>query len=64
MSEEKILDELKSIKKLLILIALKSDTTSDEIDKATGMGASNIRALFPRKKRTITKSESDNVETK
>jgi hypothetical protein len=64
MSEENILNELKSIKKLLILIAMKSDANSDEIDKATGMGASNIRALFPKKKRTATKSKSDEVETK
>jgi hypothetical protein len=44
-SEE--LKELASIKRLLILQLLKSGATSEEIDMATGMGASNIRGLFP-----------------
>ena len=39
--------ELKSIKKLLILLCLKMGATSDEVDKATEMGASNIRGMFP-----------------
>ena len=42
-----VTQRLESIKKLLILIAFKNGATSEEIDKATGMGASNIRALFP-----------------
>jgi len=41
------LKELRAIKKLLILLLLKTGATSEEIDKATGMGASNIRAMFP-----------------
>jgi hypothetical protein len=41
------LNELRSIKKLLILLCLKSGATSDDVDKATGMGASNIRGMFP-----------------
>jgi hypothetical protein len=50
-SEE--LKELRTIKKLLILFLLKNGATSEEIDKATGMGAGNIRAMFPRiKKKT------------
>jgi hypothetical protein len=57
MSEEKHkgkkdeLKELQSIRNLLILQLLKSGVTSDEIDLATKMGASNIRAMFPRVKR-------------
>jgi len=45
------LKELKSIKKLLVLIALKNGASLDEIDKATGMGVSHISELFPRSKR-------------
>lgn len=41
------LKELVSIKKLLILLCLKMGATSEDVDKATGMGASNIRAMFP-----------------
>lgn len=39
--------ELQSIRNLLILQLLRNGTSSEEIDKATGMGASNIRAMFP-----------------
>ena len=42
--------ELKRIRNLLMLIALKSGASSDEVDYATGMGAPNIRAMFPIKR--------------
>jgi len=45
------LKELKSIKKLLALIALKSGASPENIHEASGMGAGNIRAMFPEKKR-------------
>jgi hypothetical protein len=45
------LKELKSIKKLLALIALKSGATPENVHEATGMGAGNIRAMFPEKRR-------------
>jgi hypothetical protein len=32
-------------------MALRSGVSSEDIDAATGMGAGNIRALFPGKKR-------------
>ena len=57
MSEEKRgrkrdeLMELRSIRNLLILQLLKSGATSEEIDLATGMGASNIRRMFPKVKK-------------
>ncbi len=63
MSEEKSkakkdeLKELQSIRNLLILQLLKSGATSEEIDKATGMGASNIRGMFPRIKKNVTALE-------
>jgi|GEM_PF-1911794 hypothetical protein len=54
MSEEKRkkdeLKELQSIRNLLILQLLKNGTPSEEIDLATGMGASNIRGKFPNVK--------------
>lgn len=42
--------ELKRIRNLLILVALKSGASSDEVNYATGMGAPNIRAMFPIKR--------------
>jgi hypothetical protein len=45
------LKELQSIRNLLILQLLKSEATSEEINLATGMGASNIRKLFPNIKK-------------
>lgn len=41
------LKELQSIRNLLIIQLLKNGATSEEINLATGMGASNIRGLFP-----------------
>lgn len=41
------LKELRSIKKLLILLCLKMGATSEDVDKATDMGAGNIRGMFP-----------------
>jgi len=55
MSEDE-LKELKSIKKLLMLWLKKQGVTSEELDQATGMGAGNIRAMFPTKK---SKKKSD-----
>ena len=46
----KIEKDLRNIRNLLILVALKSGATSDEVDYATGMGAANIRAMFPVKR--------------
>ena len=47
---ERMVKELRQIKNLLMLAALKSGATSDEVDYATEMGASNIRRLFPVKR--------------
>jgi hypothetical protein len=46
----KLFKEARQIRNLLILLALKSGATSDEVDYATGMGAANIRAMFPVKR--------------
>lgn len=41
------LKELQAIRDLLILQLLKSGTSSEEINLATGMGAANVRRKFP-----------------
>lgn len=58
MSEaESTLKELKSIKKLLILLLIKSGATSDEIGHALGVDSSAVRKMFPMKKTKKTKGE-------
>jgi len=46
----RLFKEARQIRNLLILLALKSGATSDEVDYATGMGAANIRSMFPVKR--------------
>lgn len=46
----KIEKELRQVRNLLILVALKTGATSEEVDYATGMGAANIRSMFPVKR--------------
>jgi hypothetical protein len=50
MAEDATTEELRKIRNLLILLALKSGATSDEVHYATGMGAGNVRAMFPVKR--------------
>lgn len=53
------LKELVIIKKLLILQLLRDGATSGDVDKAVGMGASEIRRMFPRiRKRGSTKEQA------
>lgn len=53
MENEKVLKELRQIRNILIALALKSGATSEDIGTITGMGGSNVRALFlTRKKRS------------
>jgi len=47
---DKVLKELRNIKNLLMLSTLRAGATSDEVNYATGMGAANIRAMFPVKR--------------
>ena len=49
------LKELQSIRNLLILQLLKNGATSEEINLATGMGAGNVRTLFPKVKKKVTR---------
>jgi hypothetical protein len=43
----KLFKEARQIRNLLILLALKTGATSDEVNYATGMGAANVRGMFP-----------------
>ena len=58
-NDDNLMKELKRIRNLLILIALKSEATSDEVHYATGMGAANIRAMFPIKRGRRKAPKSD-----
>lgn len=49
--DAKLMKELRHIRNLLILIAIKSGASTDEVGKITGIGATNISALFPRRPR-------------
>ncbi len=39
--------ELRRIRNILMLLAMKSGANATEVDYATGIGAGNIRAMFP-----------------
>ncbi len=58
-NDDSLVKELKRIRNLLVLMTLKSGASSDEVNYATGMGAANIRAMFPvkRGKRKTRKSD-------
>jgi hypothetical protein len=43
---KKIMKELRQIRNVLIALAMKSGVRSEELGVVTGMGASNVRALF------------------
>jgi hypothetical protein len=49
--DAKLMKELRQIRNLLILIALKSDSTTEEVGKITGIGPTNISALLPLRPR-------------
>jgi NADH/NAD ratio-sensing transcriptional regulator Rex len=55
--DEHGLKELQSIKKLLVLIAIKSGATSEEIGEAIGVDSSTVRRMFPMKKTYKSKGE-------
>jgi hypothetical protein len=49
MSDEKAIEELQAIKKLLILFLIKAGATSEEIGLALGVDSSVVRRMFPMK---------------
>lgn len=58
-----ILEELIAIKKLLILALYGQDYSSEEINKAVKIGASNIRGMFS-KNNIISKRGKKNGKAK
>lgn len=54
---ESSLKELQSIKKLLILLLIKSGATSEEIGRAVDLDSSVIRKMFPMKKTKKAKGD-------
>lgn len=57
MTDEKIIKELESIKNLLVLMLIKSGSTSEEISSATEEDSSTIRKKFPIRKIKKEKKE-------
>jgi len=51
MDEKKLMKELRQIRNLLILLAIKAGATSNDVGEITGIGATNISALFPQRPR-------------
>jgi hypothetical protein len=49
-ANHRLFKEARQIRNLLILLTLKSGASSEEVDYATGMGAANIRTMFPVKR--------------
>jgi hypothetical protein len=57
MSKEPTLKELRSIKKLLVLLLIKSGANSEEIGRALGADSSTVRKMFPIKKTRKSKGD-------
>jgi len=49
MDESKLMKELRQMRNLLVLIALKSGATTADVGTVTGIGATNISALLPQR---------------
>lgn len=58
-SNDPILDELITIKKLLILALYGMGFPSEEIDKAVNLGPANIRGMFSKKNIIKGRSKSN-----
>jgi hypothetical protein len=55
--EQSILKEIQSIKKLMVLLLIKSGATSEEIGLALGVDSSRVRQMFPMRKTKKSKDE-------
>jgi hypothetical protein len=49
--DPKLMKELRQIRNLLMLVALKLNATLDEVGRATGIGATNVSAAIPQRPR-------------
>jgi hypothetical protein len=54
--DAKLMKELRQIRNLLMLIALKLDASTEEVGRATGIGATNVSATIPQKPRKGAKN--------
>jgi len=57
MENQKLMKEVRQIRNLLILMALKSGATTEDVGTITGIGATNISALFPQRPRGKKKAK-------
>lgn len=55
--EESTLKEVQSIKKLLVLLLIKSGATSEEIGHALGVDSSRVRQMFSMRKAKKSKGD-------
>lgn len=55
--DEPSLRELQSIKKLLVLLSIKSGATSEEIGQALGVDSSTVRKMFSMRKTKKSREE-------
>ncbi len=53
--DPKLMKELRQIRNLLMLVALKLDASTDEVGRATGIGATNVSATIPQRSRKAGK---------
>lgn len=51
MDEARLMKELRQMRNVLILIALKSGATTEEVGTITGIGRTNISGLLPQRPR-------------
>jgi hypothetical protein len=49
--DEREFRELRQVRNLLILIALKSGASTEDVGTITGMGSTNVSRLFPQRPR-------------
>jgi hypothetical protein len=47
---ERLMKELRQIRNLLMLIALKLEASTDQVGKATGIGPNNVSTLVPQRR--------------
>jgi hypothetical protein len=55
--EKDSLKELQSIKKLLVLLLIKSGANSEEVGHALGVDSSVVRKMFPMRKTKKTQGD-------
>ena len=59
--DAKLMKELRQIRNLLILIALKLDATTEQVGAVTEIGSTNISRLVPQRKNKKQKKPKDSA---